>query len=258
MTGRAGGRGRKDARGPAIVTEGLTKVYPGGVELWALRGVSLRVEQGEFLVVMGPSGSGKSTLLNLIGALDFPTQGRIAVGGLEVSGLSEDALADFRRQMIGFVFQLFNLIPEVTALENVMMPLLPHRRTLPFDLEERARELLDAVRMRHRSDHLPGQLSGGEQQRVAIARALVNDPPVILADEPTGNLDTRASDEVMELFSAVWGGGKRTVLVVTHNPRIGAIGKRVIFLKDGSLADEVWTSEKGDLDSLLSRLGMGR
>lgn len=239
-----------------IQAEGLEKVYLDGTDVRALRGVDLVVPRGAFLAVMGPSGSGKSTLLNLLGTLDLPTAGRIVVDGLDLSGLSGDALADFRREKIGFVFQLFNLVPSFTALENVMLPLIPYQRGLQFRLRDRARELLQAVGLGNRMDHLPGQLSGGEQQRAAIARALINQPRVILADEPTGNVDTRAGDEVMDLLQQVREQHGCTVVVVTHSPRVAAHAERVVFLKDGQVVDEAVLGACQNLELLWRQLGL--
>ncbi|MFQ6100841.1 MAG: ABC transporter ATP-binding protein [Anaerolineae bacterium] len=240
-----------------IVTEGLTKVYSDGTEVRALDGVDLSVERGEFVAVIGPSGSGKSTLLNLLGTLDMPTAGRVVVDGVDVSALQGDALADFRRAEIGFVFQLFNLVPILSALENVMLPLIPYRRQCKFDLEARARELLDGVGLAERAGHLPSQLSGGEQQRVAIARALVNEPEIVLVDEPTGNLDTRAGDQVMELLRRVCDEMGRTVVLVTHGPRVAAFADRVYFLKDGAIADQTRLGGERSLEAVWRRLGLG-
>ena len=240
-----------------IVAEGLTKVYTGGTEVRALNRVNLSIERGEFVAVIGPSGGGKSTLLNLLGTLDEPTAGRVVVDGVDVSTLQGDALADFRRAEIGFIFQLFNLVPILSALENVMLPLIPYRRQCKFDLEARARELLDAVGLAERARHLPSQLSGGEQQRVAIARALVNEPEVMLVDEPTGNLDTRAGDEVMELLRRVCDEGGRTVVLVTHSPRVAAFADRVYFLKDGAIVDQAHLGGKRSLEAVWRRLGVG-
>lgn len=242
---------------PTVVTEGLTKTYSNGNVIKALDGVSLTVGHAQFTCVMGPSGSGKSTLLNLIGALDIPTSGRLTVAGIDVSRLRGDALADFRRHKIGFVFQLFNLVPELTALENVTMPLLPYRRSLSFHLEARAKELLDRVGMGNRLDHLPGQLSGGEQQRVAIARALVNTPEVVLADEPTGNLDSKGGDEVMELLRDLCDEQGTTVVLATHNPRVAAFADRAFILKDGALVDEIHLARGQSPETLWARLGLG-
>ena len=240
---------------PMIATKGLTKIYGDGTEVRALHDVSLTVNSGEFVAIMGPSGSGKSTLLNLIGTLDSPTSGVVRVNNVDVGTLSGNALADFRRQTIGFIFQLFNLIPTLTALENVMLPLIPYQRRLPFKLQERARELLEAVGLGQRLSHLPGQLSGGEQQRVAIARALVNEPRIILADEPTGNVDTKASDEVMELLKRVREEWDQTVVVVTHSPRVAAYADRAYFLKDGSIVDESDLSSNKNLELIWKGIG---
>ena len=241
---------------PMIATKGLTKIYGDGTEVRALHDVSLTVNSGEFVAIMGPSGSGKSTLLNLIGTLDSPTSGVVRVNNVDVGTLSGNALADFRRQTIGFIFQLFNLIPTLTALENVMLPLIPYQRRLPFKLQERARELLEAVGLGQRLSHLPGQLSGGEQQRVAIARALVNEPRIILADEPTGNVDTKAGDEVMELLKRVREEWDQTVVVVTHSPRVAAYADRAYFLKDGSIVDESDLSSDKNLELIWKGIGL--
>ncbi len=240
-----------------IIAEGLTKIYTDGTEVRALDGVGLSVERREFVAIMGPSGSGKSTLLNLIGTLDVPTAGHVIVEGVDVSTLQGNALADFRRAKIGFVFQLFSLVPILSAVENVMLPLIPYRRQCKFDLEGRARELLDAVGLVERASHLPSQLSGGEQQRVAIARALVNEPAIVLADEPTGNVDTRAGDEVMELLRQVCDDGGRTVVVVTHSPRVAAFADRVYFLKDGFIVDQSRLGGERSLEAVWARLGIG-
>ena len=222
-----------------IVTEDLTKVYGDGVMVRALSGVNLEVACGEFLIVTGPSGSGKTTLLNLIGTLDEPTAGRVWVDGMEVSTLRGNLLADFRREHIGFIFQLFNLVPVFSALENVMLPLIPYRRQCAFDLRARAHELLEVVGLEKRAHHLPAQLSGGEQQRVAIARALVNEPDIVLADEPTGNLDSRTSKDIMDLFTDLNREYGRTIIQVTHEAEMASYGKRVITFRDGMvLKDE--------------------
>ena len=241
---------------PMIATKGLTKIYGDGTEVRALHDVSLTVNSGEFVAIMGPSGSGKSTLLNLIGTLDSPTSGIVRVNNVDVGTLSGNALADFRRQTIGFIFQLFNLIPTLTALENVMLPLIPYQRRLPFKLQDRARELLEAVGLERRLSHLPGQLSGGEQQRVAIARALVNEPRIILADEPTGNVDTKASDDVMELLKRVREEWDQTVVVVTHSPRVAAYADRAYFLKDGSIVYESDLSSNKNLELIWKGIGL--
>ena len=221
-----------------VQTEALTKVYSDGVAIHALDNVSLSISPGEFLAITGPSGSGKSTLLNLIGTLDRPTSGLVVVDGVDVCTLKGDALADFRRAHIGFVFQLFNLVPSLTVLENVMLPLLPYRRGLSFDLRKRARELLAGLGLGERLSHLPGQLSGGEQQRVAIARALINYPRLILADEPTGNLDTNSGAEVVELLHQLNREQGITLVVVTHDAAIASRADGVVHLRDGRLLDE--------------------
>lgn len=216
-----------------ITTKNLTKIYTHGAPVRALDEVTLEIAAGEFVALTGPSGSGKSTLLNLIGTLDRPTSGQVVVDGVDVGILRGDALADFRRERIGFVFQMFHLVPTLTALENVMLPLLPYRRGLKFRLEERARELLEAVGLGDRLHHLPGQLSGGEQQRVAIARALINTPKVILADEPTGNLDSQAGAEIVALLRQLNREQGMTVLVATHNQAVAQAADRTIRLRDG-------------------------
>lgn len=218
-----------------VVTEGLSKRYDGDAPVQAVNDVSLTVSQGEFVAIQGPSGSGKSTLLNLIGTLDQPTAGRVVVDGVDVSTLQGDELADFRRQTIGFVFQLFNLVPALNAQENVMLPLIPYRRGLKVGLEARSRELLTAMGLEHRLRHLPGQLSGGEQQRVAIARALINQPKLILADEPTGNLDSKAGEEVVQLLQRLNHNSGITILLVTHDSTVSACADRVIRFQDGAI-----------------------
>ena len=216
---------------------GLCKTYGDGAAVPALIDVSLSIPSGKFLAICGPSGSGKSTLLNLIGTLDHPTSGRLIVDGVDINSLKGDSLADFRRAKIGFVFQLFNLVPALTALENVMLPLLPYQRGLSFKLEKRAQELLESLGLRERLHHLPGQLSGGEQQRVAIARALINYPKLILADEPTGNLDSKTADSVFRLFESLVDSGK-TILMVTHDDELAGRAKRTIVLADGAIVNE--------------------
>ena len=218
-----------------IETHELTKVYGDGTEVRALNGVTLGIGAGEFVAVTGPSGSGKTTLLNLIGTLDAPTAGRLVVDGVDVGTLRGNRLADFRRAKIGFVFQFFNLVPTLTALENVMLPLLPYRRQCGFDLRKRAQELLEVMGLGGRANHLPGQLSGGEQQRVAIARALVNDPVIILADEPTGNLDSRMTEEIVAWLQRLNVERGVTLVVATHNPRVAGVAGRVMELRDGEV-----------------------
>ncbi|HEY1581702.1 MAG TPA: ABC transporter ATP-binding protein [Chthoniobacterales bacterium] len=223
------------AENKAVVRlEEVRKTYrTGEVEVHAVRGVSLQIERGEFVAFMGSSGSGKSTLMNLLGCLDRPTQGRYLLDGFDVSGLDRDRLADIRNRKLGFVFQSFNLLPRTSALENVELPLLygEHRLT-NAQLREKAEKVLNAVGLTGREDHHPSQLSGGQQQRVAIARALINDPEVVLADEPTGNLDSRTSLEIMDIFQKLNERGI-TIVMVTHEPDIAAFARRNIVMRDG-------------------------
>ena len=222
---------------PLIYLENVTKVYQAGeIAVHALREVSLTVEKGEFVAIMGPSGSGKSTLMNIIGCLDRPTSGRYFLDGLEVSRLSRNELAEIRNHEIGYVFQHFNLLPRTNALENVELPLIYS------DLgtqERRARALvaLERVGLADRVYQFPNQLSGGQQQRVAIARAVVVDPRLVLADEPTGNLDPRTSIEVMALFQQLRGGGI-TIVLVTHEPDIARYASRLVTLRDGTIRSD--------------------
>ena len=222
----------------AVQATALTKTYTQGeTQVHALRGVDLTVETGSFAAIMGPSGSGKSTLLHLIGALDTPTGGSLAIGGTPLDGLGEDELTRLRRDGIGFVFQFYNLLPTLTAAENVLLPdLIAGRRQ--DGSRARVAELLDLVGMSDRAAHLPTQLSGGEQQRVSIARALLRRPEVLLADEPTGNLDTRSGATVLDLMRKVADGGQ-TVVMVTHDPNAASRADRVVFLRDGVVAGEV-------------------
>jgi putative ABC transport system ATP-binding protein len=216
-----------------IELQDIRKVYHlGDIELAALGGVSLRVEAGEFAAIMGSSGSGKSTLMAILGGLDRPTAGRYLLDGSDVSGLSRDEMARVRNVKIGFVFQSFNLLARTTALENVELPLLYSRGVSARERHERAREALGRVALAERADHRPNQLSGGQQQRVAIARALVNRPSILLADEPTGNLDSKVSAEIMTLFQALNDSGI-TIVFVTHEPDIAQWAKRKIVLRDG-------------------------
>ena len=220
-----------------IETRDLTKVYQmGTVEVIALAGISLRIEAGEFIAIMGPSGSGKSTLMNILGCLDRPTSGQYILGGEDVSYLDKLQLAAIRNRRIGFVFQSFNLLPRTTALKNVMLPMLYDRqhKLSKDERRARARQALEAVGLGDRLSHQPQELSGGERQRVAIARALVNDPVLILADEPTGNLDTRSGQEIMGLLSELHTRGS-TIAVVTHEAEIAAHTERAIHLRDGRI-----------------------
>jgi putative ABC transport system ATP-binding protein len=219
---------------PIIRTVELVKDFPlGSRTVRVLKGINLEVNEGEFLGLMGPSGSGKSTLLNLIGGLDRPTGGQILVRSIDITSLDENSLASYRRQRIGFVFQSFNLIPTMTALHNVEFPMI-FAGVPPKERAARARHLLAQVGLGERLDHRPTELSGGEQQRVAIARALTNDPDILLADEPTGNLDTATGVEVMNLLTRLNAAG-RTVLVVTHDPEVAQFAHRLVRLRDGRL-----------------------
>jgi len=229
----------------------ITKVYQGGVT-GALNGVSLTVEEGEFTAVMGPSGSGKSTLLNLIAGLDRPTTGSVAVAGSDLGRMGEASLARFRRDHIGFVFQFFHLLPNLTALENVLIPAQLKSTT---SAEARGRELLDQLGIAEVGDRYPARLSGGQQQRVAIARALINQPTLLLADEPTGALDTRSGDQVMELLMEVHRRGQ-TILLVTHDAKLATrYAARVISVLDGKIVDDarLETAERAAADVIRVR-----
>jgi len=225
------------AKDPLVRLEDVTKTYRmGDVEVQALRGVSLAIEYGEFTAIMGASGSGKSTLMNILGCLDRPTSGRYLLEGREVSGLSTEQLAEIRNRTVGFVFQSFNLLARTTALENVELPLL-YAGVSAAERRSRAAEALGRVGLADRADHHPNQMSGGQQQRVAIARALVSRPGMILADEPTGNLDTRTSEEVMALFQELGRGGI-TVVLVTHETDIARFAGRVLVMRDGEVVSD--------------------
>ena len=218
----------------AFAVHNLTKVYSvGGKDVHALRGVDMGCEKGEFLAVTGPSGSGKTTLLSLIGCLDTPSGGGVWIGSKKVSDLGDRELAKLRGDEIGFVFQSFNLLPKLTALQNIMLPMSFSSKVPRSKRQERAEELLRRVGLGPRMHHRPSQLSGGERQRVSIARSMANDPLLILADEPTGNLDAESGREVMDAFRDLNGQG-RTLVVVTHNPAVSAYAGRVIELRDGS------------------------
>ncbi|MBV8374843.1 MAG: ABC transporter ATP-binding protein [Candidatus Eremiobacteraeota bacterium] len=229
---------------PAIDLRDIHKTYENGaLKVPVLHGISFTIDRGEYVAIMGPSGSGKSTLMNLIGCLDRPTTGDYVLDGVDVSKLDDNALADLRLRKLGFVFQGFNLLARTDALRNVALPLfyagVPAKRRL-----EQAHRALEAVGIGERADHQPSQLSGGEQQRVAIARALVNDPAVLLADEPTGNLDSKTGDEIMRLFSQLHAGG-RTIIMVTHDERIAANARRTIRLLDGLVVADAATVPAG-------------
>jgi putative ABC transport system ATP-binding protein len=226
------------AKGEALVAaEGLMKHYRMGDEVvHALDGVTFSIPRGGYVSIIGPSGSGKSTLMNLIGGLDAPTDGRLVVDGRDIGEMNDSELAQFRNQMIGFVFQSFNLLPRMTALENVELPLI-YAGLTPRARRERAAELLTRVGLGERMGHRPTQLSGGQQQRVAIARALACEPALLLADEPTGALDTATGREILALFAALNQEGA-TVIVVTHDPDIAALTRRVIEMRDGKIVQD--------------------
>jgi putative ABC transport system ATP-binding protein len=237
----------------AIETRHLFKTYhTDGVVVDALRGVELQVAPGEFVAVMGPSGCGKSTLLHLLGGLDRPTEGEVVVAGKRMDTLSESARAVLRRQTVGFVFQAYNLIPNLTVADNVDLPGLLAGRS-PAEMGKRRQTLLEALGIADKASAFPGDLSGGEQQRVAIARALGNRPSVLLVDEPTGNLDSRNSAEVMALLRRFHQAGQ-TILLVTHDPKVASFAGRVIFMRDGRLVDEASLAAPGDAATVLSRL----
>ena len=223
--------------GPLIEVRDLVKVYrTGDVELRALDGVTFSINRGEFVAVMGPSGSGKSTTMNMLGCLDSPTEGEYRLDGRNVAHLSGDDLAEVRNRKLGFVFQGFNLLPRLSALDNVALPLV-YSGIPSSERRARAKTALEKVGLGSRLGHRPSQMSGGQQQRVAIARALVGKAPLILADEPTGNLDTKTSEEIMELLVEVNGEGK-TVVLVTHEPDIAEYAKRVLLFRDGKLVSD--------------------
>src|SRR5512138_2670507 len=222
---------------PLVNVDRVVKTYVmGDVRVEALRGVSLRIDEGEFVAIMGASGSGKSTLMNVLGCLDRPTEGEYRLDGHAVSALDADALAALRNRTLGFVFQNFNLLSRTSALENVELPLL-YAGVVTAERHRRAREALERVGLGERADHHPNQMSGGQQQRVAIARALVNRPRVILADEPTGNLDSRTSTEVMALFQELGRAGI-TVVLVTHEPDISEYAARIVIMRDGRILSD--------------------
>jgi putative ABC transport system ATP-binding protein len=223
--------------GVVIRTEALAKVYQMGTEeVHALRGIDVEIRKGEYVAIMGPSGSGKSTLMNLIGCLDSPSSGRYWLAGRLVSELDDDELAYIRNKEIGFVFQTFNLLPRATALHNVELPLI-YNGTPAEERVERAKKALERVDLVPRMNHKPNELSGGQRQRVAIARALVNNPSIVLADEPTGNLDSKTGEEIMNLFENLHGQGN-TIILVTHEMDIAQHAHRVIYIRDGKIASD--------------------
>ncbi|MGC8875017.1 MAG: ABC transporter ATP-binding protein [Chloroflexia bacterium] len=232
---------------PVIETISLTKTYGSGeIAVHALLGIHLRIARGEFVAVVGPSGSGKSTLLNILGCLDRPTSGQYLLEGQDVSRLGRNELADIRNRKIGFIFQSYNLLPHLTALQNVALPLLYRRDGRLSDRErfQRAAEALRAVGLGDRLNHRPNQLSGGQQQRVAIARALVHRPAILLADEPTGNLDRRSGKEILELLASLNAQGM-TLVLVTHDPEASAIARRVVLLRDGQIVSDQLNAGNG-------------
>ena len=222
-----------------IELKNVSKVYKmEKVEVPALKGINMKIKRGEFVSVIGPSGSGKSTLLHIIGCLDRPTKGEVILDGIDVSKLSDNELSRIRARKIGFVFQFFNLYPTLTALENVELPMMIVEKD-KSERKKRARELLKIVGLEKRAEHLPSQLSGGERQRVAIARALANDPPLILADEPTGNLDSKSGKEIVSLLDKLQEEEGKTIVMVTHMLDIAKFAERFIYLKDGKIIRDV-------------------
>jgi len=232
-----------------IRVEGLWRTYTMGEDpLHALRDVDESVAAGEYVAIMGPSGSGKSTLLNVLGCLDSPSRGRYLLAGDDVAGLDENALAETRLRRIGFIFQSFHLVPRLTAVQNVEMPMI-FAGVAPMERRARAKASLAAVGLSDREDHRPNELSGGQKQRVAIARSTVMDPGLLLADEPTGNLDSRSGAQVLDLLAELHAGG-RTLVVVTHDPGVARRADRVVVMRDGRIVKRVRGEEVGDLTSL--------
>lgn len=229
-----------------IELSGIKKIYQvGGQEVAALAGINLNIAKGEFAALMGPSGSGKSTLMNILGCLDRPTVGSYKLDGQEVATLSDDELAVTRNRRIGFVFQNFNLLSRISAADNVALPLV-YAGVGRKEREEKAKKILDAVGLGDRAEHQPNELSGGQRQRVAIARALVNDPHIIMADEPTGNLDTKSTKEIMEIFEGLHQEG-RTIILVTHEPDIAACASRQLLVRDGLITRDAGRGEVMDI-----------
>jgi putative ABC transport system ATP-binding protein len=226
-----------NSNGTIIRMDNIRKVYDTGkVKVEALKGIDLDIQRGEFIAIVGPSGSGKSTLMNLLGCLDTPTDGTYEIGGDNVAGVTRDQLAEIRNRRVGFVFQSFNLLPHLTALENVELPML-FGGIAPKVRRQRAAELLEKVGLGERLDHKPTELSGGQMQRVAIARALAMDPDILLADEPTGNLDTSSGTDVMSLFAELWKSG-RTLVIITHDPALARRASRIVEIRDGRITSD--------------------
>ena len=237
-----------------IQAENLTKIYGSGdTAVTALGHVNLKVETGEFVAVMGPSGCGKSTLLHLLGGLDRPSEGGVSIDGTAIADMKDDDLTKLRRRKMGFIFQFFNLIPVLNAVENASLPVTLDG-VKPPEAKKRAAEWLTRFGLGDRLISRPDQLSGGQQQRVAVARALVAEPALILADEPTGNLDTRSGDEIAALLRQVTKEYGRTVVMVTHDPRIAAYADRIIFLKDGKIVDDTQLERKGAEDTITDKM----
>ncbi len=234
---------------PVVKLEGVSKIYGSGrAAVEALKGVEFQIDEGDFVSVIGPSGSGKSTFLNMVGVLDRPTKGKVFVRGKETEKLGDDELATIRGKQIGFVFQFFNLIPTLTALENVTLPMWFQGKS-KAEMDKKGKELLEMVGLGDRMDHKPNELSGGQRQRVAIARALSNEPAMILADEPTGNLDTKTGAEILELMERLHKEEKKTFVMVTHDPRIARMSERLVLLVDGEIRGD--TKKKTAMEKLL-------
>jgi putative ABC transport system ATP-binding protein len=248
-------RGSAVSASDAVIrVENIYRTYSTGeLEVHALRGVSMEVKRGEFVAIMGPSGSGKSTMMNIVGCLDRPTRGRYWLEGIDVSTLTKDELADIRNGKIGFVFQSLNLVPRTSAIENVELPML-YAGVPPLERTQRAKAALASVGLASRERNLPSQLSGGQQQRVAIARALVNNPSIMIADEPTGNLDTRSSEEVMEIFQRLNREHNLTIVLVTHESDIGHHAKRVIVFRDGLIQQDSAVDQQIDARDVIREL----
>jgi putative ABC transport system ATP-binding protein len=229
---------------PVIKLEDVWKTYQlGKLTLTVLRGINLEVSSGSFVVILGPSGSGKSTILNMVGCLDLPSRGKISLDGRDISKMSENELAQARGQKIGFVFQQFNLLPNLDALENVMIPMIFQGKS-EKERTERAKSLLTTFGLQDRLNHKPSELSGGEQQRAAIARALSNDPEIIVADEPTGNLDSATGKKIMEILTNLHKDQGKTIIVVTHDPTIANYSNQIVHIKDGQLVSDHFAKDQ--------------